>query len=79
MEAEVQKVLRWENRHLSARRFTLTVSVELLSDETVTTGEVREYLDRALDVGIMYTREGLGPVPGSVVIVETDTDNLRPE
>lgn len=74
----VQEVGRHEYRHLPERRFTLTLNVSLIADDSVTPEMVTEYLDRALTLQVDYQRQGMGPVRGSLVFLEVCTDRLIP-
>jgi hypothetical protein len=58
--------------------FAPTLNVSLIADESVMPGMLTEYLIRAMSLNIDYDRQGMGPVPNSLVFLDVHTDRLVP-
>jgi hypothetical protein len=75
----IQEVMYAEYSQHTMTEFVLPLYVTMLAPAgaAITTQQLKAFVNKALVIMFDYPEVGMGPVPGSVVMVECDTDHLH--
>jgi hypothetical protein len=77
LSGDLHELAKRELWHLSQKIYRLEVEVTAIGNATLE--QVRRYVHDALEIGLDYDSHGPGPGHGTLILVKTNFDSLRPE
>lgn len=73
---EMQRITEYEHRHLPKTVMTVSLDVTVLG-EGFTRDQLIAYIARTLVLRMEYQHQGMGPIPGVIVLVDCDIDGIQ--